>query len=155
MTRLEAQIKTRTQNARYLTSMLREIPGIAPARQYAGCTNNAYHLYMLRYDPAAFSGLSRDNFLKALAAEGVPASTGYSPLNTQEFLKAALESRGYKRLYSARASSNGMNTTSARGTTSFAARPSGSRRICSSAPATIWNRSSRPSAKSKSTLETF
>ncbi len=101
MTRLEAQVKTRTGNARYLTSMLREIPGIAPARQYAGTTNNAYHLYMLRYDPAAFSGLPRDTFLKALAAEGVPASTGYSPLNTQEFLKAALESRGYKRLYPA------------------------------------------------------
>jgi perosamine synthetase len=101
MTRLDVQTKKRTENAQYLTSMLREIPGITPERQYAGTTNNAYHLYMLRYDPAAFSGLPRDKFLKALAAEGVPASPGYSPLNTQPFLKAVLETRGYKRLYSA------------------------------------------------------
>ena len=101
MTRLEAQTKTRTQNGRYLTSLLREIPGIAPAREYAGTTNNAYHLYMLRYDPAAFTGLPREKFLKALNAEGVPASSGYSPLNTQAFLGTALESRGYQRLFSA------------------------------------------------------
>ena len=100
MTRLKAQTRTRTENGRYLTSLLREIPGIAPAREYAGTTNNAYHLYMLRYDPAAFAGLSREKFLKALNAEGVPASSGYSPLNTQEFLTTAIESRGYKRLFS-------------------------------------------------------
>lgn len=101
MTRLEAQVKTRSENAKYLTAMLSEIPGITPAKQYAGTTNNAYHLYMFRYDPAAFSGLPRAKFLKALSAEGIPASSGYSPLNMQPFLKAALESRGYQRLYSA------------------------------------------------------
>jgi len=101
MTRLQAQTKTRTENARYLTSMLREIPGIAPAREHAGTTNNAYHLYMFRYAAAAFSGLGRDKFLKALAAEGVPCASGYTPLNTQPFVAAALESRGYKRIYSA------------------------------------------------------
>jgi perosamine synthetase len=101
MTRLEAQAKARTQNGRYLTSLLREIPGIAPEREYAGTTNNAYHLYMFRYDPAAFSELPRAKFLKALEAEGVPASSGYSPLNTQAFLTAALASRGYQRLFSA------------------------------------------------------
>jgi perosamine synthetase len=101
MTRLEAQTRTRSANGQYLTSMLREIPGISPARQYAGTTNNAYHLYMFRYDAGAFAGLAREKFLKALAAEGIPASGGYSPLNTQPFLKAALESRGYGRLYPA------------------------------------------------------
>jgi dTDP-4-amino-4,6-dideoxygalactose transaminase len=101
MVRLKVQAKTRTDNGRYLTSLLREIPGIAPAREYAGTTNNAYHLYMLRYDPAAFAGLPREKFLKALGAEGVPASSGYSPLNTQQYLTAVIESRGYKRLFSA------------------------------------------------------
>ena len=33
--------------------MLKEIPGIAPARMYDGCTRNAYHLYMFRYDKRA------------------------------------------------------------------------------------------------------
>ena len=101
MTRLSAQVKTRTENGAYLTSMLREIRGISPARHYSGTTNNAYHLYMLRYDSAAFSGLPREKFLKALGAEGVPCSPGYSPLNTQPYIKASLESRGFQRLYSA------------------------------------------------------
>ena len=41
MTRLEAQSKTSEQNAAYLTKLLAEIPGIAPARMYEGCTRNA------------------------------------------------------------------------------------------------------------------
>jgi dTDP-4-amino-4,6-dideoxygalactose transaminase len=99
MTRIEAQAKTRTENARYLTSLLKEIPGIAPARMYDGCTRNAYHLYMFRYDKARFAGVPRSVFLKALAAEGIPAASGYTPLNTQPFLKNALASRGYQRLF--------------------------------------------------------
>ncbi len=100
MTRLEQQVKTRTENARYLTSMLKEIRGFTPARMYDGCTANAYHLYMARYSAEAFAGLPRDKFLKALAAEGVPASGGYSPLNTQPFLKNTLQSRGFRRIFS-------------------------------------------------------
>jgi len=99
MTRIEAQAKTRTENARYLTSLLKEIPGIAPARMYDGCTRNAYHLYMFRYDQAHFAGVPRAVFLKALAAEGIPASSGYTPLNTQPFLKNAIQSRGFRKLF--------------------------------------------------------
>ena len=54
MTRLEEQSKAREENARYLTQQLREIPGILPARMHEGCTRNAYHLYMLRYQTGAF-----------------------------------------------------------------------------------------------------
>lgn len=100
ITRLEEQSRTRSSNAEYLTSMLREIPGILPAKQYPGCTRNAYHLYMFRYKKEHFAGLPRAKFLKALAAEGIPAASGYTPLNKQAFLKEALASRGYKRLFS-------------------------------------------------------
>jgi dTDP-4-amino-4,6-dideoxygalactose transaminase len=99
MTRLEEQSKTREQNAAYLTSMLREIPGIKPARMYEGCTRNAYHLYMFRYDKEAFAGASRNLFLKALRAEGIPCSGGYRPLNKEPFLKNTLSSRGYRVIY--------------------------------------------------------
>jgi dTDP-4-amino-4,6-dideoxygalactose transaminase len=99
MTRLEEQSKRRTENALYLTSLLKEIPGITPAHMYEGCTRNAYHLYMFRYDKAAFAGLPRATFLKALKAEGIPASGGYMPLNREPFLKTALASRGYKKLF--------------------------------------------------------
>jgi dTDP-4-amino-4,6-dideoxygalactose transaminase len=100
MTRLEEQTRTRDENARFLTSMLKEIPGVLPARMYQGCTRNAYHLYMLRYRKEQFAGLPRARFLKALAAEGIPASGGYSPLNKQPFIKEVLQSRGYQRLFS-------------------------------------------------------
>jgi perosamine synthetase len=99
MTRLEEQTNCRTNNALYLTSLLKEIPGIVPAQMYEGCTRNAYHLYMFRYQKAEFGGLPRATFLKALAAEGIPASRGYLPLNREPFLKTALESRAYKKLF--------------------------------------------------------
>jgi hypothetical protein len=57
---------------------------------------------MFRYDKSRFEDLPRSNFLKALAAEGVPASGGYRPLNTEPFLKEALNSRGYRKLYPAK-----------------------------------------------------
>jgi perosamine synthetase len=100
MTRLEAQAKTRDANAAHLTTLLKQIPGITPARMYAGCTRNAYHLYMFRYDPSQFAGLPRAAFLKALGAEGVPVSSGYSPLNKQPFLEDAFSSRGFSAIYS-------------------------------------------------------
>lgn len=99
MARLDAQVRIRSANGAWLNSELEKIPGIRPARQYPGCTRNAYHLYMFRYDSAEFSGLSRELFLKALRAEGIPASGGYSPLNTQPFLKNTLNARGYRRLF--------------------------------------------------------
>ena len=99
MTRLESQAKQRESNAAYLTQQLAQIPGITPAKMYPGVTRNAYHLYMFRYDPAGFSGLSRAAFLKALRAEGVPASSGYTPLNKEPFLANTFETTGYKRIY--------------------------------------------------------
>jgi dTDP-4-amino-4,6-dideoxygalactose transaminase len=100
MTRLEEQSRTREQNAAYLTGLLKQIPGLTPARMYDGCTRNAYHLYMFRYDAAAFSNLPRAAFLKALGAEGVPASGGYSPLNKEPFIAAALSRPGLQGVYS-------------------------------------------------------
>ena len=100
MMRVQAQSEKRETNAKYLSSLLRESRGLTPAKMYDGCTRNAYHLYMMRYDPAQFSGLSRAKFLKALGAEGVPASGGYTPLNKEPFLKATLESRGFQAVYS-------------------------------------------------------
>jgi len=103
MTRLDAQSRTREQNAAYLSGLLKEIPGLTPARMYAGCTRNAYHLYMFRYDQAQFAALPRARFLEALKAEGIPAAAGYAPLNKEAFLEDTLTSRGYRRIYGERA----------------------------------------------------
>ena len=100
LARLEEQSRLRSENAKYLTQLLKEIPGITPARTHDGCTRNAYHLYMLRYDPAHFSGAPRSRFLKALEAEGIPGSEGYTPLNKEPFLENTLHSRAFQRIYS-------------------------------------------------------
>lgn len=102
MERLERESKTRSENAAYLSSMLEKIPGIHPVKMHAGCTNNAWHLYMFRYDAQAFSGLSRDGLIKALGAEGIPASRGYTPLNKQKFIAETIRTRPYQRLYPAK-----------------------------------------------------
>lgn len=99
LARLEEQSRTRETNAAYLTGLLREIPGIQPARMMEGCTRNAYHLYMFRYEPSRFNELPRQQFLKALQAEGIPCSPGYTPLNKEPFLKETLNSRGFRYIY--------------------------------------------------------
>lgn len=77
MRRLEEQTRRRDANGRYLDERLSEIEGIRPMRRDPRQDLHSYHLYMFRYDPAAF-GLPRDRFLHLLRAEGVPASGGYS-----------------------------------------------------------------------------
>lgn len=98
--RVEAQSRIREQNALYLSGRLREIPGITPAVMYEGCTRNAYHLYMFRYDASRFNDLPRQKFLKALKAEGVPASGGYGPLNKEPFIERMVSSRQFKKCFS-------------------------------------------------------
>ena len=54
---------------------------------------------MFRYDKTQFANLPRARFLKALHAEGVPGSGGYTPLNKEPFLKHTFDSRAYRAIY--------------------------------------------------------
>ena len=102
LTRLEAQSEIRTRNANQLTGQLKEIEGITPARQYEGCTRNAYHLYMFRYNREHFHNTSKQVFLNALAAEGIPCYGGYTPLNKSAALSSTLNGKAYRYIYSAK-----------------------------------------------------
>ncbi len=75
--RLPEQTARRQKNGAYLSSRLREIPGISPLAVPDYATGHAWHIYVLRFDAAKF-GASREAFVRALAAEGVPCSTGYA-----------------------------------------------------------------------------
>jgi dTDP-4-amino-4,6-dideoxygalactose transaminase len=103
MTRLEDQMQTREQNADYLRGLLKEIPGIVPAKMYDNCSRNAYHLFMYRYQKEHFGGLPRKRFLEALRAEGVDCNAGYGMLNKEAFIKNSLASRSWQRLFPAEA----------------------------------------------------
>ena len=97
--RLEEQTEQRNQNAAYLKSQIKDIPGILPYRLYKDVTRAAYHLFPFRYKKEDFQNLSRDKFLKALRAEGIPCSSGYTPLNNMPYLKDALSSREFQAIY--------------------------------------------------------
>jgi perosamine synthetase len=100
MKRLENDTETRNRNAKYLTSRIKDIPGILPHKLYKEVTRAAYHLYPFRYKKEYFNGLPRDKFLSALRAEGIPCSGGYGPQYKDGLIEDALNSTGYKRLYS-------------------------------------------------------
>ncbi|MGQ9523965.1 MAG: DegT/DnrJ/EryC1/StrS family aminotransferase [Armatimonadota bacterium] len=78
--RLQELNAKRMESAAYLDRRLSEIPGIRPLVRRPEATAHAYHLYIIRYDSEGFCGVSREVFVKALNAEGIPASTGYTPL---------------------------------------------------------------------------
>lgn len=99
MSRLEEQAKRRSENAAYLTSLLKEIPGIYPAKLYKGTTDSAYHLYMFRYDKNHFAEMDRSKFLKALNAEGVPCSSGYGTMNKDKYVTDLASNRHYLKIY--------------------------------------------------------
>lgn len=81
--RLEEQCQRREENGRYLHQRLSEVPGIKPQARGKGETRHGYHLFVFRYDESVY-GVPRAKFLKALEAEGVPASPGYVvPLHRQ------------------------------------------------------------------------
>ena len=42
----------------------------------------------MTYEPEAFGGLSRDRFVRALAAEGVPCMNGYTPLSESPAMRS-------------------------------------------------------------------
>ena len=99
VTRVIEQSNRRHENALYLTKLLGEIPGIKPAKLHPHATRSAYHLYMFRYDPAQFAGLSRAKFLAALSAEGVPASSGYGVMNKDAYVSALAKNKHFLKLY--------------------------------------------------------
>ncbi len=99
MKRIEKDNDIRLANALYLDKRLREIPGIIPYKPADGATRAVYHLYPFRYIKEHFNNIPKDKFIRALNAEGIPASGGYGQQNKDGLMEEALKSRGYKRLF--------------------------------------------------------
>jgi dTDP-4-amino-4,6-dideoxygalactose transaminase len=97
--RLESDTQRRNENAEYLTSRIKDIPGIIPHKLYEGVTRAAYHLYPFRYKKEHFNDTPRSRFLAALSAEGVPCSGGYGPQYRDGLIEAALNSKNFKRSF--------------------------------------------------------
>lgn len=99
--KLDEQTQRRNENAAYLMPKLAAIPGITPVKPYPNVTRLSYYMLPFIYNEAEFNGLPRAEFVKALAAEGVPASPGYPkyPIYTQEFIHEMFKTEVYRKFY--------------------------------------------------------
>jgi perosamine synthetase len=98
--RLDSQTTLRNRNAENLSSKISKIPGILPYKLYPSVTRAAFHLFPFRYKKEEFNNLSRDQFLRALRAEGIPASSGYGgTLNSMPYLNDYFQTKNYKLMY--------------------------------------------------------
>ncbi|MBT5829102.1 MAG: DegT/DnrJ/EryC1/StrS family aminotransferase [Candidatus Latescibacteria bacterium] len=92
LTHVQGQTELRNQNAAYLSKALDSTEGLTPPQWRPWVTHHGYHLYMMLYESEAFGGKSRDAFIKALKAEGVPCSPGYQrPLTDEGGIKTVAE----------------------------------------------------------------
>jgi dTDP-4-amino-4,6-dideoxygalactose transaminase len=76
LTRLEEQTLRRQTNAAMLDAELRDMPGITVLAGEPRLTRRSYYFYVFRVVPSVL-GITRDTFVRALAAEGVPATAGW------------------------------------------------------------------------------
>lgn len=73
--KLESLVRPRIEAANYLTSKLKNLPGLTTPmiRPYV---RHGYYVYPLKYD-AYVTGVPRARFTEALRAEGIPCGIGY------------------------------------------------------------------------------
>ncbi|MCE4566710.1 DegT/DnrJ/EryC1/StrS family aminotransferase [Maribellus sp. CM-23] len=90
----------RNKNAKYLTSKIKDIPGITPQKLYDGTEEGSFYLYTMNYNKEEYNGIPREKYLKALAAEGV----GLSPyikngLHREPWVDNIMGRKEYQQMY--------------------------------------------------------
>jgi perosamine synthetase len=90
----------RNKNAAYLSSKLKNFPGLVPQKLYEGTTSGSFYLYMMSYNKEHFNNAPRSKFLKALEAEGISLST-YLPngLHKEPWTDHILNLKVYQKMY--------------------------------------------------------
>lgn len=91
----------RNENAAYLSSKLKDFPGLVPQKQYQGTESSGYYLYAMSYHKEHFNNADRSKFLKAIGAEGVPLGPYIKGLHTEPWVEHILGLKEYKTMYSA------------------------------------------------------
>ena len=96
---IEEYAQQRQENGVYLNKLLSEIPGLYPAKLLPNATQSAWHLYMYRIVKEEF-GLPRNQFVRAMGAEGIGTWGGYGAVNWGEHVREAYAGRAASRVYS-------------------------------------------------------
>jgi dTDP-4-amino-4,6-dideoxygalactose transaminase len=101
----DEEITRREGNGKYLAAKLNEIPGIVARKEYPQTTRLSYYTCGFRYKAEHFDGLSRDSFIAAVKAEGIPIGAGLGTIekhaqNREGTIEGALNSKTYRAIYS-------------------------------------------------------
>ncbi len=82
--KLSREVVLRDKNAANLPGRLQGLGFVEHLAYDERITTHAYHLFLMRFkkEELAKKGITRDQFIKALVAEGVPICSGYAPLYT-------------------------------------------------------------------------
>lgn len=86
MERVPKLMKRRIKNAQYLDGLMKKIDGIKPQKtaDYA-VSGMTHYMYMFYYENEKFGGHSRQEFVEALKAEGIPAFISFPVLSKTQF----------------------------------------------------------------------
>ena len=76
MARFDEQIETRERNFTYLSEGMKDIDGIEPFDRDPRVTRWSIYYWNFKFNQAKFDGITRDKFLQAINAEGVPVGVG-------------------------------------------------------------------------------
>lgn len=91
LTRLEDETNHRHMNMRWLDGWFGEIPGIKVTPLDPRATRCGSHGYKAIFDSEEFENISRETFLRAMRAEGIPIGYWYNtPMYRAAFLTSAL-----------------------------------------------------------------
>ena len=85
--RLERQMERRERAAAFLDRSLPTIDGISVPAPDPRVTRHARHLYVFRIDVERLRR-TPESFAEALRAEGIPATSGYTPLHRQALFRS-------------------------------------------------------------------
>jgi dTDP-4-amino-4,6-dideoxygalactose transaminase len=78
--RFADQVKQRAEAVNYLEESLSEVPGIRLLKRDPRHTTRSFYMYGFAIDPNIFQ-TEHKTVVTALAAEGIPCSTGYPPMH--------------------------------------------------------------------------
>ncbi|NRA38354.1 MAG: DegT/DnrJ/EryC1/StrS family aminotransferase [Planctomycetes bacterium] len=97
--RVKDQTLVKQENAAWLSAEMRALGVMLPLREDKRITRRGFYSYLLRYQADACEGLHRDDFLKALKAEGISLGRGYNrPIYQNAVYENATDEDG-KHLY--------------------------------------------------------
>lgn len=87
MERVNTYNELREKNSFLLDQLLSEVKGLKPQHRDEYANIFTHYMYMLYYDKEYFGGLSREEFVENLNAEGIPCCVCFPVLSDTKFFK--------------------------------------------------------------------